>query len=174
MKCNPFGDKQPLWSKPDNRAIVSLLDSQKKYKARNEGGFLHNAFKLDKYLLKEETGMKQCDFLLLRCPRQQVIGCVFFIEYKDSRQKTDIKQWVMQLTNSFDKMMVVYPGWTKDYPKIGFRITASITQRELTSRPFEEIKKLAKRHGGSFDIRRFDLEKEMDVFNGIKEFEQRP
>ena len=165
-----FGVKDE-WT--DSRGKISLVDAGKAYKADNSKfSFGHRAYRVDK-LLKEESGVKQCDFLLLRDKGQQNEGAAFLIECKDSSQDAEIKDSVTQLLNSYEKLNKVFAGWSEEHPRIGFRITASRTIRTLTESYFINIKKVAKRNNGSFDIRRFDLEKEIDIFDGKQEFKQR-
>jgi hypothetical protein len=170
-RIKPFGDVQPEWA--DRRHNIMLSDAGMAYRADNDKfKFPHIAFRVDK-LLKEETAKKQCDFLLLRIKGQQHEGAAFFVECKDSRQENEIKDSVKQLEHTYERLKLVYSEWHKGYDRIGFRIVSSISKSKLTDKYFINIKKIAKRHGGSFDIRRFGTEKEIDIFDGEIEFKQR-
>jgi hypothetical protein len=138
MSCDPFGNMNAIvadnWHNKKRRKVHLQDGKSHPFVAIYERLIKLNAFIVDKGLLKELTGNKMCDVLLLKCPtidKKKIYrkdGTAYFIEMKT---QNDIPKAYKQLKESFERLNAEYSNWMTNYKVYYFRVCFKSTTTNI-------------------------------------------
>ncbi len=155
MKCNPFNNTSSYYYTPGIVSIpkITLSDPRSStFLAKNINRVSLCVYKVDNGLLPQTTGVKSCDFLILRCPDQHGrFGKSMFVEIKT---KNSLDRAYEQLADSITELEKKYPNWFLQFKDMYCRVVfRGKSDASHNSTGYRKLKKVLHAKGFKFDDR---------------------